>query len=195
MLDTSEKAVEGMRAKRGKNSGALDMSGTWLRPTGLRLPGGRRRHHKARGCACIGKDLLELSSPVSLCAALSEARRKCSRLLKLVTGVEISTLPARRSDKEVKATNSIKRRTAAAPNRVAFRLSMTMIGLKLMGELAAMVHARVPRFWNWNWGICSGIKSVQCVISANFLASFDNCCPPHKELQQPNCAAIDLRHG
>lgn len=46
--------------------------------------------------------------------------------LKLVTGVDISTRPVRRSGKEGKAKKSTSLRAAAEVKRVAFRRSITM---------------------------------------------------------------------
>lgn len=50
----------------------------------------------------------------------------CSRLLKLVIGVEISTRPASSLDSEGNATKSNSLRAVAVPNSEIFRRSMTM---------------------------------------------------------------------
>jgi len=47
--------------------------------------------------------------------------------LKLVTGVDISTRPVRRSGRLGKVVKSRIRTAAAAPNRAAFRLSRDML--------------------------------------------------------------------
>ena len=49
-----------------------------------------------------------------------------SHRLKLVTGVDISTRPVRRSGSEGNAINSTNRRATAEPNRNSFRRSRTM---------------------------------------------------------------------
>jgi hypothetical protein len=48
-------------------------------------------------------------------------------LLKLLTGVEISTRPVKRSGRPGKDVNRSKRTAAAAPKRAAFRLSICML--------------------------------------------------------------------
>lgn len=48
-------------------------------------------------------------------------------LLKLVTGVEISTRPVNRSGRPGKEVNSRRRTAAAAPKSAAFRLSMFIL--------------------------------------------------------------------
>lgn len=49
------------------------------------------------------------------------------RLLKLVTGVEISTLPVNRSGNDGKAVNRSKRTAIAEAKSAAFRRSMAML--------------------------------------------------------------------
>ena len=61
MLGRSEKAEVGMRAKRGKKSGAFSASATWFSLARLRLLGGRRRHHRGRDYAYREIGLLALS--------------------------------------------------------------------------------------------------------------------------------------
>ena len=50
-----------------------------------------------------------------------------ARLLKLVTGVEISTLPVNRSGSDGKAVNRSRRTAIAEPKSTAFRRSMAML--------------------------------------------------------------------
>ena len=56
---------------------------------------------------------------------------RCLRRLKLVTGVDISTRPVRRSGSEGKAKKNMSLKTAAEVNRMAFRRSMTMMNVSL----------------------------------------------------------------
>ena len=60
-----------------------------------------------------------------MCGVLRIGRR-CLRRLKLVTGVDISTRPVRRSGKEGKAKKKMSLKTAAEVKRMAFRRSITM---------------------------------------------------------------------
>ena len=55
--------------------------------------------------------------------------RRCLRRLKLVTGVDISTRPVRRSGREGKAKKKMSLSTAAEVKRMAFRRSMTMMNV------------------------------------------------------------------
>lgn len=92
--------------------------------------GGICRHRKERHYGCTKIDLPGL---INVYLLALDVRQKdevwdCSRLLKLVTGVEISTRPARRFGSDGKAKHSTSLKVAAAPNRVIFRRSRTMAG-------------------------------------------------------------------
>ena len=78
---------------------------------------------------CKGKDLPALfriaGKPLET-TQLSETDRSYIHLLKLVTGVEISTRPVSRSGNEGNAAKRSRRNAEAALNSKAFRRSMTI---------------------------------------------------------------------
>ena len=94
---------------------------------GGRVLGGKRRRHRGRRCGCRDRALLVLPIGLALAVFLVFWQNSYIRLLKLVTGVEISTRPVRRSGSDGKAVNRRSRRPAAAANRSNFRLSMAII--------------------------------------------------------------------
>ena len=115
-----------MRAKSGRSNGACELVSRGKR-FALRewdMPGGRHRRHMERHCGCKGRRLLVLDN-VSHEWYAAKCRR-CLRRLKLVTGVDISTRPVRRSGSEGKAKKNMSLKTAAEVNRMAFRRSITM---------------------------------------------------------------------
>ena len=77
-----------------------------------------------RHYGCKGRRLLALDNVSHKWYAAK--RQRCLRRLKLVTGVDISTRPVRRSGREGKAKKSMILRAAAEANRIAFRRSITM---------------------------------------------------------------------
>jgi len=88
--------------------------------------GGRLHHHTERHCDCIERVLLVLEESCQLRTFYH--RTRCNlHLLKLVTGVDISTRPVRRSGRLGKVVNSNIRTAAAAPNSAAFRLSNAIL--------------------------------------------------------------------
>lgn len=94
------------------------------REEGVEGPGGRLHHRKERHYGCKERGplvlllvSLELNAPIEL----------ISHLLKLVTGVEISTRPVKRSGRPGKEVTRRSRTAAAAPNRAAFLLSIVML--------------------------------------------------------------------
>lgn len=81
---------------------------------------------------CIEEDALLYCNHTCLAASTAQSVNHVRRL-KLVTGVEISTRPVRRSGKEGKAVNSSRRSTAAEANSNVFCLPTNM-------TLAMVVH-------------------------------------------------------
>lgn len=88
------------------------------------VPGGKRRRHKERHYECKERDLLVLV----VCQYASNAARRSNYVhrLKLVTGVEISTRPVRRSGKEGNARKRTRRTAAAKPKSSAFCRSIAI---------------------------------------------------------------------
>ena len=85
--------------------------------------GGRRHHRKGRRYDCIEKGLLVLGNV---------SRGRCAikviiHLLKLVTGVEISTRAVNRSGRPGKEVKRRSRTAAAAPKMAAFLLSILIL--------------------------------------------------------------------
>ena len=84
--------------------------------------------------AIIGRDVVGVKKEaflhwnMSVRAVLSRMGTRVLHRLKLVTGVEISTRPVRRSGREGKAKKSMSRRAAAEVYRMAFRRSTGMPG-------------------------------------------------------------------
>jgi hypothetical protein len=96
------------------------------RGSGVKGLGGRPHHRKGRHCDCRGKDLLVLFR-----VSFEHLQIKwSSHLLKLVTGVDISTRAVNKSGRPGKPVNRRSRTAAAAPNRVAFLLSMLIVIFK-----------------------------------------------------------------
>lgn len=60
-------------------------------------------------------------------STLSDLNKNNKRLLKLVTGVEISTRPVKRSGNEGKLVNRSSLSAAAAPKSRAFRRSIAIV--------------------------------------------------------------------
>ena len=89
------------------------------------MPGERRHHRTERRCGCKGIVLPVLNSVSHNSFALS--LHGALHRLKLVTGVDISTRPVRRSGREGKAKKRTSLRAAAEVKRVAFRRSITML--------------------------------------------------------------------
>lgn len=86
--------------------------------------GGTLRHRMGRHCGCKERVLLALTQ----CQLQFQSICKISsRLLKLVTGVDISTRSVNRSGRPGKDVKRRRRTAAAAPNSVAFLLSMLMV--------------------------------------------------------------------
>lgn len=87
------------------------------------MPGGRDRHRRARHCGCRGRVLLALEFMSALWLS-TQLEPVCNiRLLKLVTGVDTSTRPARRLGRPGKTVNSSNLSAAAPPKRSALCLS------------------------------------------------------------------------
>lgn len=97
---------------------------------GFSVPGGRHLHHKGTRSECTEKDLLGLKgtsqSQRFRHTAIIDCRES-SRLLKLFTGVETSTLPVSKSGNEGNKTERRSRRTKAPPNTATFRRSTAMM--------------------------------------------------------------------
>jgi hypothetical protein len=88
--------------------------------------GGRHRHHKEKRYDYRGIVLLVLG------IVSNNSRELCGhslRLLKLVTGVDISTRAVRRSGRPGNPVKSSRRKAAAAPNRAAFLRSIFMVAI------------------------------------------------------------------
>ena len=107
------------------------------------VPGERRRHHRGRHCGCRGIDLLALDS-VSHGWYVGGWHEVLHRL-KLVTGVDISTRPVRRSGREGKAKKSKSLRRAAEVKRMAFHRSKTMLDDDLTCTLTPFPSQPHPR--------------------------------------------------
>lgn len=82
--------------------------------------GGKHHRHKARHYDCIGIDPLVLSE----FSLLPRNYILTLHLLKLVTGVDISTRPVNKSGRPGKEVKSKSRTAAAAPNMAPFLRSM-----------------------------------------------------------------------
>ena len=95
-------------------------SGGGKREEVITVLGGRRHHHKERHCDCKGTSPLVLFI-ISLGLHHMEL---VLRLLKLVTGVDISTRAVNKSGSPGKDVKRRIRTAAAAPNKVAFLLSI-----------------------------------------------------------------------
>lgn len=87
--------------------------------------GGKRHHRKERHCGYKGKGLRVL-----LYVSIYSLHQRISNLhlLKLVTGVEISTRAIIKSGRPGKPVKRSSRTAAAVPNRAAFLLSIFMVG-------------------------------------------------------------------
>lgn len=135
-----ENAESGMSANSGNNKGAYMNSVISRGPSvfqstqlWLLLPGRRRLHRRERGCECTERGLLVLhrvSSSACIRRSFEVSRHLNIRLLKLVTGVEISTRPVRRSGKEGNPRKRNNRSAEAAPNNAVFRRSMTIVRIE-----------------------------------------------------------------
>ena len=93
----------------------------------LVLPGRTHLHHKEKHHVCKEKDLLALWKVLDKTSIERITEHWPVRLLKLVTGVDISTRPVRRSGNEGKAAKRTNRNSAAAPKRAVFRRSITIL--------------------------------------------------------------------
>lgn len=129
-----EKAELGMSANKGNNKGAYMSSVSIHGPRNfqpiqswLLLPGRRHLHRKERGYEYTERGLLVLRWALVYTLSPQDSIYKHIHLLKLLTGVEISTRPVRRSGKEGKPRKRSSRSAEAAPNNAAFRRSMTIV--------------------------------------------------------------------
>lgn len=86
--------------------------------------GGTRRHRRERHCDYRGRGPLVLLKVSFKPIATSTTN---VHLLKLVTGVEISTRAVNKSGRPGKPVKRRRRTAAAAPNRAAFLLSMLIV--------------------------------------------------------------------
>lgn len=118
------------------NSGYLAGSGKREKTVGgVVAPGEIRRHRKGRCYGCIGTSLLVLRAIIS--RTRNSGIMENLHLLKLVTGVEISTRPVRTGGKEGNAVNNSRRIATAEPNNRAFCLSMTGIACYRIENIVA----------------------------------------------------------
>lgn len=93
-------------------------------------PGGRLPHHMETHCVCRERGPPVLQTRESAINALREQYilfGDILRLLKLVTGVDISTRPVNRSGRDGNAKTRSSRTATAAPIMVAFRRSIAML--------------------------------------------------------------------
>jgi hypothetical protein len=111
------------------------------RAAGGGVPGGIRRRHMGRHCGCRGRRLLVLI----YCQLLHKAQRMHIHLLKLVTGVETSTRPARSSGKAGKTVNRRSRTAAAAPKSSAFCCVSMAISARCYRIIGAISVLRASR--------------------------------------------------
>ena len=125
------KAPDGIMANRGKSKGACARrarlavyTGQWVH---LDIPGGRHLHRKGRHYGYRGSRLLVLLTNCVLAKYIAHIFKFYSRRLKLVTGVDISTRPARRLGKEGKPRKSRSRNAEAAPYKMVFRRSIVIL--------------------------------------------------------------------
>ena len=96
------------------------------------VPDGICHHRKERHCECRERGLLVLESSQQ---AERQIYSGIVRLLKLVTGVEISTRPVKRSGSEGKIKRRMSLTAAAEPKRMAFRLSIAISTDQYYGTL------------------------------------------------------------
>lgn len=94
--------------------------------------GGRRLHRRARRYGCINTDPPVLKQR-SITHSHYPRGHSNLHLLKLVTGVDISTRPVNRSGRPGKEVKRRIRTAAAAPNNAAFLLSMFVLKLEEKG--------------------------------------------------------------
>ena len=117
-----------MSAKRDSSNGAcaslVSDSNLHRICRSMHLPGERRRHRRGRRYVCREKGLPVLDTSQSM---PHHPKQDYTRRLKLVTGVDISTRPVRRSGREGNAKNRSSLRAVAKPKRSAFRRSMTIM--------------------------------------------------------------------
>ena len=100
----------------------------WIPMEGLGVPDRKRLHRTERPRVYREKALLVLCKALAMLFISVAAHAIYSiHLLKLFTGVDISTLPVSRSGREGNPTNSTSRSAAAAPKRAAFRRSITIV--------------------------------------------------------------------
>ncbi len=123
---------------------SIDRSNTNIK---LYLPGKRHHRRRERDCECKEKDLLVL-----LKAVLSHPHHSGAliaqhlHLLKLLTGVDISTRPVNRTGRDGNAKNKINRKADAAPKTKSFRRSITMMRLFYISMLK--MRAQMPNHVN-----------------------------------------------